>query len=142
MAEVNPYLTFNGNCERAFLFYREVFGGAFIHFSRFGEVEDERSMAAAEGKKIMHVSLPIGNGTILMGSDLPESFGEIVVGQNIAVSISASSEVEARALYTALSAGGNITLPLEKTFWGALFGLFSDQFGIQWMINYDYTREN
>ncbi|MCM5528601.1 VOC family protein [Parasegetibacter sp. NRK P23] len=139
MAAVNPYLTFNGNCASAFLFYKEVFGGTFIHFIRFNAVENE---SREEGNKVMHVSLPIGNGTILMGSDAPSTFGELVMGQNMAVSVSTSSETEVKRIYNALSREGVVVIPLEKTFWGALFGLFYDRFGVQWMVNYDYAGKN
>lgn len=139
MAAVNPYLTFNGNCASAFLFYKEVFGGAFIHFIRFSAVENE---SKEEGDKVMHVSLPIGNGTILMGSDAPSTFGELIIGQNMAVSVSTSSETEVKRIYDALSREGVVIIPLEKTFWGALFGLFYDRFGVQWMVNYDYSGKN
>lgn len=90
----------------------------------------------------MHVSLPIGNGTILMGSDAPSTFGELVIGQNMAVSVSTASETEVRRIYKALSLDGVVVIPLERTFWGALFGLFYDQFGVQWMVNYDYSGKN
>lgn len=95
-----------------------------------------------DGEKIMHVSLPISKETILMGSDSSETFGKAtIVGNNVSLSINAESEAEATRLFNALSADGTITMPLDKTFWGALFGMFTDKFGIHWMVNYDYETK-
>jgi PhnB protein len=138
MASINPYLTFSGNCEEAFTFYKSVFGGEFTNFQRFGDAPSEPKPSAEEGKKIMHVALPIGQGSIIMGSDQPESYGKTIVGNNFSISIITESEEESNQIFNRLSAGGKITMPLEKTFWGAYFGMLTDKFGIQWMVNYDY----
>lgn len=140
MAQVNPYLTFNGTCEAAFNFYKSVFGGDFPYIGRFKDMPGDVPEAAKE--LIMHVSLPISKETILMGSDSSEAFGQTTtVGNNFSVSINAESEDEARKLFEGLSAGGKITMPLDKTFWGAFFGMFTDKFGINWMVNYDYEQK-
>jgi len=144
MAAVNPYLTFNGTCEEAFNFYQSVFGGEFPYVGKFGEMPPSPEMPLPESAKnrIMHISLPIGKETILMGSDTVEGFGpEIVAGNNFSVSINTESEDEARRLFEGLSAGGMVTMPLDKTFWGAFFGMFTDKFGINWMVNYDYEKK-
>lgn len=89
----------------------------------------------------MHISLPIGN-TVLMGSDAVEGFGGIPkLGDNFSISINTESEEEAKRIFSGLSEGGKVTMPLEKTFWGALFGMFTDKFGINWMVNYDYEQK-
>lgn len=140
MAQVNPYLTFNGTCEAAFNFYKSVFGGDFPYIGRFKDMPGDVPEAAKE--LIMHVSLPISKETILMGSDSSEAFGQTTtIGNNFSVSINAESEDEARKLFEGLSAGGKITMPLDKTFWGAFFGMFTDKFGINWMVNYDYEQK-
>ncbi|HKC67345.1 MAG TPA: VOC family protein [Bacteroidia bacterium] len=143
MASINPYITFNGNCEEAFMFYKSVFGGHFPYVGRFKEMppmEGHPPMPASEGEKIMHISLPISKETILMGSDSSEAFGHAtIVGNNFSISINATSEAEADKLFHGLSAGGHVTMPLGKTFWGAYFGMFTDKFGIQWMVNFDAT---
>lgn len=144
MATINPYLTFNGNCEEAFLFYKSVFGGEFPYIGRYKDMPpmDGKNCPPEDGEKIMHVSLPISNETVLMGSDSSESFGQAtVMGNNISLSINTNSEEEATKLFNALSQGGKITMPLEKTFWEALFGMFTDKFGIHWMVNYDYNKK-
>ena len=86
----------------------------------------------------MHVSLPISGETILMGSDSSESFGQTLnMGDNVSLSINTNSKEEADALFNGLSAGGTVKMPMELTFWGAYFGMFTDKFGIHWMVNYD-----
>jgi PhnB protein len=141
MKAINPYLNFSGNCEEAFDFYRSVFGGEFATVMRFKEVPPEAQMDASEGEKIMHVALPIGQGTILMGSDRPAAMGPTTPGDNASISISTDSEAEATRVFNGLSAGGQATMPLEKAFWGAYFGMLTDRFGIQWMVSYDYNQQ-
>jgi PhnB protein len=141
MAQINPYLTFNGNCEEAFTFYKSVFGGEFTFIGRFGDMppqEGAPAMSPEVANLVMHVSLPIGGETILFGSDASEAFGQVATfGSNISISINTSSTKEADTLYNGLSAGGKQTMPMNKTFWGAYFGMFTDKFGIHWMINFD-----
>ena len=146
MKAVNPYVNFNGNCEEAFEFYRSVFGGEFLTVMRFKEVpaeelDESHQLPASEAEKIMHIALPLGQGTILMGSDIPEAMGAVTIGDNFSISISADSEAEATDLFNGLSAGGQVTMPLDKTFWGAVFGMLTDKFGIQWMVSYDYDQQ-
>jgi len=141
MAAVNPYLTFSNNCAEAFDFYKAAFGTEFLTRMLFSDIPDSK-YDAKEGNKVMHVALPIGQGTILMGSDSPAEYGQLREGDNLSVAISAASEEEAKKLFNALSAGGKVTMPLEKAFWGALFGMFTDKYGVQWMVNYDYEQKN
>ena len=143
MTQINPYLNFNGNCEEAFNFYKSVFGGEFPMISRFKDMPPAEGQPAmnVDGDKIMHVSLPISRETSLMGSDVGGEWAKHnVVGNNIQLSINAESEEEAKRIFSALSEGGRVTMPLDKTFWGALFGMFIDKFGIYWMVNYDYEQ--
>ena len=140
MACVNPYLTFNGNCEAAFQFYKSVFGGEFPYIGRFKDMPpmEGKPIPVSEAEKIMHVSLPISKETILMGSDTSASFGQTFVpGNNFSVSINTESIKEADKIFNGLSKDGMITMPLNKTFWGAYFGMFTDKFGINWMVNHD-----
>jgi PhnB protein len=144
MAQVNPYLMFNGNCEAAFLFYKSVFGGEFQSFNRFGEMpQDDNCEPLDDTTKnlIMHVSFPISSETILMGSDTSESFGNTAtIGNNISLSINTNSREEADKLFEGLSKDGKVTMPLQDTFWEAYFGMFTDKFGINWMINCDLGK--
>src|SRR5215469_16426460 len=97
MATVNPYLTFNGNCEEAFNFYKSVFGGEFRMFSRFGDMPPQpgQEMPEEEKNRVLHVSLPISKETILMGSDTNTRMGIVHMGQHISLSINAESKEEA-----------------------------------------------
>jgi len=142
---INPYLTFSGNCEDAFNFYRSVFGGNFAYIGRFGEMppmDGQPPIPDSERNKIMHVSLPISEETILMGSDSSEAFGQATnVGNNFSISINASSQPDADRLYNGLASNGTQIMPMNKTFWGAYFGMLVDKYGIQWMVNYDEAPE-
>jgi PhnB protein len=141
MATINPYLNFMGNTEEAFTFYKSVFGGEFITLQRFKDTPEKDRVPANEQEKVMHVALPIG-GNILMGTDALESMGHTITpGSNISLSVVAVSEEEANRLFNALSKGGSVSVPLEKMFWGAFFGMLTDKFGIQWMVNYDDRRK-
>jgi PhnB protein len=141
MATVNAYLTFNGDCEAAFTLYQSVFGGDFSFFGRFSDMppqEGQPPLSETDGNKIMHVALNISKETCLFGSD---TFGEhaagFVAGNNFSISINTDSQAEADKLFASLSAGGKITQPIGDTFWGAYFGMFTDRFGVNWMVNYD-----
>ena len=92
-------------------------------------------------EKIMHVALPISKETIIMGNDSPEGFGPpLTEGNNFGIAIAPETEEEARRLFNGLSAGGKVTMPLDKAFWGALFGMFIDKYGTHWMVNYEYNQ--
>ena len=144
MSTINPYLTFNGTCEEAFNFYKSVFGGDIPYMGRYKDMPpvEGKSVPPSEGEKIMHTSLPISKETMLMGSDSSEAFGKATtIGNNISLSVVADTEELAKKIFNELSAGGKITMPLNKTFWGALFGMLTDKFGIHWMVNYDYKKD-
>ncbi len=140
MAIVNVYLTFNGNCEEAFDFYKSVFGGEFPYIGRFGDMPptEGNQMPAEHASRIMHVSLPISKETMLMGSDTGgEWASSYTQGNNFSISINAASKEEADKLFAGLSAGGQVTMPQADTFWGDYFGMFTDKFGVAWMVSYN-----
>lgn len=137
MATTNIYLNFNGNCEEAFLFYKEVFGGEFSYLGRFGEMpaDEQKQTSEADKNKIMHVSLPIGS-SILMGSDTGEVWApDFKAGNNFSVSVTADSREEADKLFEGLAQGGIVTMPMGQTFWGDYFGMLTDRFGVNWMMS-------
>lgn len=141
---INPYLTFNGNCEEAFNFYKSVFGGSFPYVGRYGEMPspDGQPIPSSEKNKIMHMSLPIGANSILMGSDSSDAFGHAtVIGDNFSISINTTSQDEADKLYNGLSNEGIKTMPMSKTFWGSYFGMLVDKFGINWQISFDTPKK-
>ena len=136
MAKANTYLNFPGNTEEAFNFYKSVFGGEFTFLQRFSETAEGGNLPEADREKIMHISLPIGEGAVLMATDALESMGQkLTVGNNVYICLTADNEAEADKLFNGLSEGGKIEMPMEKTFWGSYFGSFADQFGICWMID-------
>ncbi|HEX8738291.1 MAG TPA: VOC family protein [Pyrinomonadaceae bacterium] len=147
MATINPYLNFKGNTEEAFNFYKSVFGGEFAALMRFKDVSaqegcDGMTVAENEQEKIMHIALPVGNGNVLMATDVLESHSQnFTVGDNISLSLSAESKEEADRLFNALSEGGSNIMPLADAFWGAYFGMAQDKFGIRWMVSYDYNKQ-
>ena len=145
MTTVSTYLTFKGNCETAFKFYRMVFGGEFAHIGRFKDMpQDDPNCVIDDSEKnnIMHVSFPIGN-SILMGSDAGGGWTDgITIGNNFSVSINTDSKDEADRLFNALSKNGKKTMPMSNTFWGSYFGMFTDQFDIQWMVSFDANPQN
>lgn len=144
MATFNTYLNFPGNTEKAFNFYKSVFGGDFIGgIRRFGDTPETGNVPEAELDKVMHVALPIGDGQMLMGTDTLESMNQsVAMGNNMYISIHPDSKEEAEKLFNGLSEDGQIEMPLEKAFWGAWFASFTDKFGVQWMINYQEDQEN
>lgn len=141
MPSINPYLTFLGNCEEAFNHYKSVFGGEFTYVGRFGEMppqEGQPAMGDEDKNKIMHISLPIGNGTTLMGSDTGGEWApQTVIGNNITISVNADSKEQADRFFNQLSDGGRQTMPMNQTFWGDYFGMCVDRFQINWMISFN-----
>jgi PhnB protein len=143
MAQINPYIHFNGNAEEAFNFYKSVFGGEFAMLTRFKDLSIPGSIANEnEANKIMHIALPIGKYNVLMASDTPSSLGTHNENETRSkISISAESKEEADKLFNGLSAGGTIEMPIAVSPWGSYFGMFRDKFGIEWMIDFDVNYE-
>jgi len=141
MTAVSPYLNFSGNTEEAFNFYKSVFGGEFLSVMRFKDNPECGEMTDADKERIMHISLPIGDGAVLMGTDSLESLGQkLTLGNNFYICLSPDTKEEADKLFNGLSAGGKIEMPIQDMFWGAYWGSFTDKFGVQWMINYHKNR--
>ena len=138
---LNPFLSFSGTAEEAMNFYKSVLGGKMLTVSKFGDSPHGADMPEADKNKIMHMALKLNDGTMLMACDSIESMGgPVVEGTNISLSLHPTSETEADRLYNGLSEGGKKTMPMQKTFWNAYFGMFSDKFGINWLINYAYPE--
>ncbi len=136
LAAVNPYLSFNGDCEAAFSFYKTVFGGEYPELYRYKDIPD-MEIPDSEKEKIMHVSLQLTEHVWLMGADTSEVFGQKTqFGDNITITLCTQSEEETHRIYQALSEGGKITMALEKTFWADLYATFTDRFGVCWALNF------
>ncbi len=129
--QLNPYLAFQDEAKAAMEFYHSVFGGE-LHSNTFGE----SGMAGDPGdaNKIMHAQLDAPNGMVLMASDTPSGMNR-TVGDNISVSLSGADEAELRGYWGKLSDGATVTAPLEKAPWGDTFGMCTDRFGINWLVN-------
>ena len=144
MAQINPYINFNGNAEEAFLFYQSVFGGEFAQITRFKEMESpEFPIDESEANKIMHITLPIGQN-ILMGNDVPAFMGKVNENENRSkIAVNAASREEADHIFNGLSAGGTIEFPINDSPWGSYFGMFRDKYGIEWTVDFDnrYNEE-
>lgn len=139
MASINPYIHFNGNAEEAFTFYQSVFGGDFLAIVRFKDMKfDGAPNFEKEAEKIMHIGLRIGNHSILMGSDTPEMLGKHnEMETRSKICISAESKQEADSIFNGLSKGAQIEMPISESPWGTYFGMLRDQFGIEWMVDFD-----
>jgi len=142
MAQFNPYLNFPGTTEEAFNFYKSVLGGEFITVQRFKDIPDSSQIPPDVSDKIMHISLPVGNGNVLMATDALESMGHpVTMGNNFYICINPDSKKEAERIFNGLSEGGKVEMPLSDQFWGAYYGSFRDKFGVGWMINYDNRQQ-
>ncbi len=134
---LNTYLAFDGDCEKAFNFYKSVFGGEFAVMQRFSDGPPDMGVPDSEKNRIMHVSLPVG-ASVLMGSDIAGGHGgPLVKGTNFSISYNPKSKAAADAVFAKLKDGGVETMAMQETFWGSYFGMCTDKFGIQWMVNVD-----
>ena len=132
--QINPYLFFNGQCETAFKFYAECLGGKIDAMMTHAGTPAEEHVPAEWRSKIIHARLTVGDG-VLMASDAPPDHYE--KPQGFSVSIQIKDKAEAERIFNALAENGKITMPFEKTFWAAGFGMCVDRFGIPWMVNCD-----
>ena len=138
MATINPYINFNGNAEEAFNFYRSVFGGEFASVLRFKDLESaEFPVPENEADKIMRIVLPIG-GSTLIANDVPESMGRVSENENRSkIAVGAESREEAERIFTGLSEGGTVEMPMDESPWGTYFAMFRDKYGIEWTVEFD-----
>lgn len=130
---LNVYLFFDGTCAEAFERYQAIFGGEFMARLTYGDGPDTLHVDPAHTHRIMHVSLPIGNAT-LMGSDIAGTEAHRP-GSNFAVSVHPETRDEGDRVFQALAEGGEVTFPMQETFWGSYFGTCRDRFGIHWQVN-------
>jgi PhnB protein len=127
------YLTFDGNCEEAMNFYKEVLNGEFTVMMRYADGPPEYRVKGAEDK-LMHTTITFGDGCELKASDTLHK--TVVKGNSYTVSIMADDEAHGEKIFNGLSGnGGTVEMPFQKVFWGGRFGNLVDQFGVQWMIS-------
>jgi len=129
---INPYLTFNGNCEAAFAHYAEVFKTPVKMLMRFKEMPGEQKIPEGWENKIMHASIEM-DGARLMGSDRADAHYQ--KPQGMVVSVNVATPEEAERIFGELAEGGEITMPIAETFWAHRFGMLTDAYGIPFMIN-------
>lgn len=135
MKSLNPYLMFNGNCEEAMYFYRDVFGGEIGYMGRFAESQTE--VADTDKNKIMHVEFRFPGGLFMMASDditVSES-GTPAAGNNVYLSMTFEDRKQMEEIFGKLQDGGTVSMPLQDTFWGDYFGMLKDRYGIHWMFS-------
>lgn len=134
MAHINAYINFDGNCTEVMNFYKDCLGGV-LSIQTVGNSPMAPQCPAAMHDQVLHAVLASGS-MVIMGSDM-QGQEPFVKGDNIALSVSCTSEEEINDFYHKLSAGGTIAEPLGVMFWGATFAAFTDKYGIRWMLNYD-----
>ena len=132
MIRLNPYLNFKDEAREAMTFYQSILGGE-LNISTFGEFG--MSEDPAEQEKIMHSMLTARDGMVLMGSDAPEHIDTSGGHSGFAVTINGDEEDRLRGYFEKLSEGGTVTMPFGPAPWGAVFGMFVDRFGVDWLIN-------
>ncbi len=133
---ITAYLTFNGNTEEAFDFYKTALNGKITGINRFSEAPNSEQMSEADRNKVMHIALEAPGNISLMGNDHVDFMGETYTpGNNFSLSFHPDNKETADRLFNALSAGGIVTVPMSEAPWGDYFGMFKDKFGVKWMIN-------
>ncbi len=138
MPRINPYINFNGNAEEAFNFYKSVFGGEFSKVVRFKDMANPGfTPTPADAEKLMHIALPIGGNT-LIANDVPEFMGRVNEMENRSkIFVNTGSREEADKIFTGLSAGGSVEVPMSDSPWNSYFGMFRDKYGIEWAVEFD-----
>lgn len=141
MLHFTPYLHFNGNTEEVINYYKSILGGEITIMGRYKDIPGGEKMPPELQDKIIHASLVINERLTIMATDALEAMDRhLVEGNNFHICIHTESEPETNKLFEKLSKDGSIEMPLNKTFWGAYFGMCKDKYGIQWMFNYSYDR--
>ncbi|MDO8654802.1 MAG: VOC family protein [Undibacterium sp.] len=132
--KIEPYLFFNGRCEEAINFYREAVGASVTLIMRFSESPEPQKMPLPAGweSKIMHAAFQIGGATIMASDGMTSEEAKF---SGFSLSIAAADPDAAKHLFTGLSNGGAVLMPLEKTFWSPCFGMLMDRFGVRWMVS-------
>jgi PhnB protein len=130
--QLNSHINFNGQCREAFAFYAELLGGKVEFTMTWGEMPGAEKFPAETHNLIMHSTVRIGDSS-LMGADSPPERYQAPKGMNVALHF--KDKAESERIFKALSEGGNVQMPFEKTFWSPGFGMCTDRFGVPWMVN-------
>lgn len=136
--KAHTYLHFNGNCEEAMTFYKDILGGEFSTFMRFKDTPKEVFNSPEFAQDwVMHCTLEFG-GTLLMASDYLNENQPFQAGNNFAVSVNVDSIEEGQTIFNGFSEGGKVLMPFEDAFWGGKFGMVLDKFGVTWMFSSEH----
>jgi PhnB protein len=130
-SRLNPYLSFSDQAREAMEFYKTVFGGK-LEMNTFKEYN--ASQDPSEDDKIMHSMLEADNGITFMAADTPKGM-DYTPGNNYSMSLSGDDDATLQGYFDKLSEGGSVAMPLEKAPWGDRFGMVTDKFGVQWLVN-------
>lgn len=142
MTKINPWINFNGNAEKAFTFYKSIFGGEFTKVIRFKDIASEKfPIPQKEENKIMYIALPISNNAILIGNDVLEVLGKVNEQENRSkILVNTESKEEAERIFNGLSAGGEVEGAMGDSPWGSYAGMFRDKYGIEWIIEFCFGK--
>ena len=135
--EISPYLSFNGDCEKAFKFYEKALGGKVSQSMTYKGTPMEKDVPADWQNKIIHTRMDVGKHVIMGADCMPPYFQEM---KGMHVSLNIASAEEAEKIFKALSEGANVQMPIQETFWAERFAMLVDQFGTPWMINCEKKR--
>lgn len=133
--EFGPYLTFEGNCEEAMNYYKDILDGEFITFMRYSDGPPPMSDNKAIGDKVMHVTMKFRNSELKASDRMDKPIPKGIAHH---LSISIDDEDEAVAIFNGLANGGEIEMSFQEVFWGGKFGSLVDKFGIQWMVSAEH----
>lgn len=137
MEAIVPYLNFNGNAAEALEFYSKVLEGSVAYSQTYGD--SPMPVSEEQKNRIMHATFKAGD-LIFMCSDTNDHMGEVSPGTNVSLSLNFQDVASIDKTFNALSEDGNITMPLQDTFWGARFGMITDKYGFHWMFNHDIKK--
>jgi PhnB protein len=129
--QITPYLDFGGRCEEAVNFYKKALGAEVSMMMRFGEAPDKSMMTPGTENKIMHVTMRIGDNELMASDGRNQGTSEF---KGIALALNAKDAADAERMFKALSEGGQVRMPLTKTFFSPSFGMLADKFGVGWMV--------
>jgi PhnB protein len=135
--KVTPYVSYNGDCEEAVLFYQSVLGGE-AQFMRYSDLPADEGIAVGDGwkSKIMHGSLALDGGAVIFFGDTWEG-SSVEFGSSSTVHVNVDSEPDVARIVAGLSKGGEVTMPAERTFWGSAYGGLVDRYGVHWGVEFE-----
>lgn len=130
--KLNPYINFNGVADQAIALYEQALGAKVEGLMRWGDVP-ETKVGEAHKERVMHAMLHLGGGIVMLSDGPPNA--TVAKEGNVDIVLDFDDVEDMTAKFDALAAGGKVTHPLHDTFWGAKFGMLTDQFGVRWMFN-------